>query len=119
MKIQRPIGAAADHARADQRRGVHVGRREHLASLGAHVHEVAGSKRTERAAFDVDLVAEHPGMAGAQPALLAALEIQRREIHVKFPDRWRRVASVRAGFGSGAIQIARPKDSSKRASNCA
>ncbi len=71
------VGIAADDARADQRVRIDVGVAQELVAVrDAAAPRAPGAKRRQRRRGDVDLVAEHPQVPGADAAVLAALQAQ-------------------------------------------
>ncbi len=70
---------ATHQPRADQRMRIDIAGTERTAAIILNLQRLAGFEPSQRGAFDIHLVAEHPRMTGAQAALLVALETQRRQ----------------------------------------
>ena len=79
--VQDAVGLGTQHARANQRMGIHVGRSQGLAGVAQDIGAVARRQRRQGAALDGDLVAEHPGMSQLHAALLTAAKIQSGQNH--------------------------------------
>src|SRR5213075_2261739 len=65
-----------DDARGDQRARIDIGEAEELVAVGMHLDGGAGFELGQRRGGGVDFVAEDPQVAGAQPAIFAALEFE-------------------------------------------
>jgi len=75
--VERMAGAI-DQARGDQGRGIDVAGAQRLAAGLHDPDRITGLEGGQRRAGDVHFVAEHPEVAGAQPALFAAAKHQVR-----------------------------------------